>query len=374
MNTINRPTVLHVFQPADGGVPAYVHDVALRLRAKGWGVVVACDPAYSGADDLRGVGVVIEPFVSRRAPSPDDLSALVGLIRMARRHQPALIHAHSAKAGLLAGFAGRAVSVPTVYTPHGWSFQMDGALLARVAFAGIEGLLARRFHEMVVPVCVNERRLARRWRVAPIEKLVVVRTGRSVVNPRASDRTEARRRIGIPSNALVAAWIGRNAAQKRPADLPVLAARVASRGALLAVLGVDLEASGIARAVMEANGMSVPEAIAPVELLAAADVLVLTSAWEGLPLVVIEALEQGVPVVAYNVGGLDEQVFPGRNGYLVPLGAIDQLAQSVSKIIADRETRDRHANEARSVWQDRFRPETMVDRIELIYEDVLRRR
>jgi glycosyltransferase involved in cell wall biosynthesis len=169
----------------------------------------------------------------------------------------------------------------------------------------------------------------------------------------------------------VAAWIGRTGPQKGADGLPALAARLAAGGVVLVALGDGLHASGIAGAIAAAGGVTAPPELAPRELLAAADVLVSTSAWEGLPLVVLEALEHALPVVAFDVGGLPEQVMEGRTGHLVPRGATDALAERTVSLARDPAAARRLGLAGRALWSERFQPAVMVDRIELIYRDVI---
>lgn len=353
----------------------YVRDVATGLRRRGWDVVVACDPACEINHSLARSGVPVAAFVADREPSLGDGPALVRLTEVVRRERPMLIHAHSSKAGLLVGIVGRALGVPTVYTPHGWSFQMEGPAVVRALFAASEGLLARAAHRRVIAVCASERESALRWHVARPDGIAVVRTGRASDEAPGLGRRDARASLGLgrSDQPAVAAWIGRAGKQKGSNGLPALAWRLSRRGIVLAALGAGLEASGVAGAITAAGGIAVPASVSPRELLAASDVLVSTSAWEGLPLVVLEALEQGLPVVAYNVGGLREQVVEGRNGHLVPAGDAEALAHQVAVIVGDAETLRRFGSMSHEIWSERFRPDVMVERIELVYAHVLDR-
>jgi glycosyltransferase involved in cell wall biosynthesis len=349
-----------------------VHDLTIGLRGRGWHVTVACDPSCDVADGLERAGVQIAPFVAGRTPSVHDARAFEQLAEVVRRERPALIHAHSSKAGLLAGIVGRALRVPTIYTPHGWSFQTQGPSVLRASFAATESLLARQAHRRIVAVCASERADALRWHVARPDDIVVVHTGRTSADAPVG-RGEARARLGLgrSNDGVVAAWIGRTGRQKGADGLPALAQQLTGTGVTLAVLGSGLEEAGIAAAVDASGGIAVPASISPHVLLTASDVLVSTSAWEGLPLVVLEALEHALPVVAYNVGGLPEQVFEGRNGHLVPAGAARALASHVAAIGRSPERMQRLGRASRQIWSQRFRPEIMVERIELVYADVL---
>jgi glycosyltransferase involved in cell wall biosynthesis len=371
--TVSADRILHVFQPQRGGVSAYAADIAIELQARGWPIAVACDPGADVVPRLEAAGIEPHELRASRSPAPSDARSLAQLRAIVRRTDPALIHAHSTKAGMLAGVVGRTSGVPTVYTPHGWSFEMQVPRPLRLALAGYESVLARGAHRRVVAVCAAERDAGLRWHIAGPSRLEVVRTGRSVAAGRLS-RGEARRALGIDEHAKVAAWLGRAGAQKRSADLPQLAAELRSRGVTLAALGGGLEDEGTSSAIRANGGSTLPEdPPQPGLLLAAADCLVQTSAWEGLPLVVIEALEYGLPVIAYSVGGVPEQVIPGENGELVPVGAIEQLAELTGAILGDEARATRLGLASRRRWVEQYQPAMMVDRLELIYRSVLDR-
>src|SRR5581483_8466125 len=99
------------------------------------------------------------------------------------------------------------------------------------------------------------------------------------------------------------------------------------------------------------------------EVLAAADAAVLSSAWENFPHVLVEALAVGTPVIATRVGGVPEIVTDGENGLLVPPNDPDALAGAVRRFFDDPELRARlRAGAAPSVR--RFDEQTVLDTLE----------
>ena len=90
------------------------------------------------------------------------------------------------------------------------------------------------------------------------------------------------------------------------------------------------------------------------ELLAAADVFVLSSASEGAPLSILEAMAAGLPVVASNVGGIAELVEDGVTGLLVPPADPVRLAQALARVLDDRDLRQRLGTAGRARARERF--------------------
>lgn len=337
--------VLHVFQPEIGGVPKYAANLAHGLRAAGWRVSVACAPDAWVRNDLDAAGFDVLPVKAAHRPHPlRDAHAVHKIARWCREQRVSLIHGHSTKASLLVALAGRLTGVPSVYTPHTWAFQMDAPLALRAAYAVGERQLARRFHAGVMAVSESERVAAFRWRVARDASVRVVRTGLPALP--TVDRDEARRLLGLEQEEVVAVWVGRVAAQKRPDDLVPIARAVAGRVTVLA-LCAGLEGTPLAAKLRAAGVRVVPSSSSPAIVYAAGDIALHTSQWESCPLVVLEAMSAGLPVVAYWVGGVPEQVRPGKSGYLAERGNVEELSQYVLALAGDPARRAQMGEAAR---------------------------
>jgi glycosyltransferase involved in cell wall biosynthesis len=107
------------------------------------------------------------------------------------------------------------------------------------------------------------------------------------------------------------------------------------------------------------------------ELLSAVDVVVVPSWDEGFSLVTIEAMAARRAVVASNVGGISEIIRDGVNGVLFPVKDARALADKILWTLWDTSQRERLGTEAQRDVQSRFSRETIIDRIESLYLDVL---
>lgn len=343
--------VLQIFQPPIGGVPAYIDRLASGLRDLGWQVTAMHLPIRRGLDakDLRTIRAV-----ARKARGMD------------------LIHAHSSKASVIGGVAGRAARVPCVYTPHGWAFVMRTSGAARVAYASVEAVMARAFHRRVITVSNFERDSARRWHIAPNRKLEMVHTGLPDPGPTKA-REVARRDLGIPPSATVAVWVGRHQAAKQPELLAPLASALKGTATVVAA-GQDLAGSPEGDAFVRAGGRLVPEGTAAEAVYAAADVCVQTSAWEAFPLVPLEAMQRGLPVVSFAVGGVPEQIDDGRTGFLVEPDDIGALVARVAELANDVAKREAMGRAAAEDMRTRFSFARMCEEIDRTYRTTLDRR
>lgn len=103
-------------------------------------------------------------------------------------------------------------------------------------------------------------------------------------------------------------------------------------------------------------------------LLDAADVFALPSRAEGMPLVLIEAMEAGLPVVATRVTGSSEVVAHGETGLLVPAEDVEMLSAALAKLLDDGERRVLYGEAGRRRYLHDFTVEAMVTRTQAVYE------
>jgi glycosyltransferase involved in cell wall biosynthesis len=230
--------------------------------------------------------------------------------------------------------------------------------------------LARRFHRRLILVSNFERTGALRWHVAPASKIDVIRSGIESSDIRGLPaRESARRVLGLSMDAYVAAWVGRLDAAKRPQDLAPLQSRVGDQATVLA-LGFGLTGSSEAQALILAGGVVAPEGTDPRVVYAAADAFVMTSAWEALPIAVLEAMHAGLPIAAYRVGDLDQQVKEGVTGFLVDPPDIAALAGAI-ETLARRPQESRRMGARGRQYVAEFSYSAMVDEIDAIYRMVV---
>ena len=107
-------------------------------------------------------------------------------------------------------------------------------------------------------------------------------------------------------------------------------------------------------------------------LLRAMDVFVLTSRSEGMPNAVMEAMASGLPCVVTDTGGCRELVANGETGYVVPVGAVDALADKVLHLLANDEVRRNMGQQARLHVEQQFGMEAMVRRYWELYNSIER--
>jgi glycosyltransferase involved in cell wall biosynthesis len=172
----------------------------------------------------------------------------------------------------------------------------------------------------------------------------------------------------IPAGVVVVGWVGRLCLQKDPITL-VRAMREADRRDLLGLLAGDGPLKGD---VMRARGGS--DAIRmlgwvadPAQLLAAADLFVSTSRWEGMPLAALEAAARGLPLILTDVPGNRDLADAGTGAILVPAGDEGALAAAIQQLADDPPLRARMGKAASEIARRTFTLEALADDVLAVY-------
>ena len=337
---VSRVDVVHVTHALKAGLRRYIVDLVTGLEQLGLRQLLVyspqiTDPATRGAlEALAALGVpALEvPMVREISPMHDAASA-ARLWRLLRRVRPRVVHLHSSKAGGLGRIAARALPASTavVYTPNASAANLSPRYVA------IERALARLRATTIVAVSGSEHDELSRLRFVPPGRLVRVDTGVAVEEIRQASR--AAPAPVLPAGPLVVA-AGRLSAQKNP-RLLVRASRVvaAARPDVHFVWAGDGELQAdverdIAEAGLRERWTVLPPLANPYPLLAAATVVALPSRYEGLPLVLLEAMALGRPMVATDVTGSRDVVIPGETGEIVPPDDAGALAAALEKMLA----------------------------------------
>ncbi|WP_243092671.1 glycosyltransferase family 4 protein [Thermus hydrothermalis] len=281
-----------------------------------------------------------------------------------RRVRPHLVHAHSSKAGFLGRLAAKSLGIKSIFTAHGWAFT-DGVSPARRALALTLERLAGRAGDLVLAVSERDRELALRYRVVPPERIRLVWNGVPDTPLRANPSHNPPRIV----------MVGRFAPQKDHAlllralaelrDLPWRLDLV-GQGPLLPEVQALAERLGL-----EQRVRFLGKRLDVDRILADAQVFVLASNWEGLPLSVLEAMRAGLPVVASDVGGVREAVLEGRTGFLVPRGDVTLLRERLALLLQDPSLRVALGREGRKRYEAHFTLERMLRQVWAAYEELL---
>jgi glycosyltransferase involved in cell wall biosynthesis len=313
----------------------YVRDQVER----GWNVSVACSSRGSLGYDARETGARTYWWQAEREPNRRILGECLTLSRIIQEADPDVVHLHSSKAGL----AGRLVlrnRIPTVFQPHAWSYlaARGGVRAASIRWER----LATRW--TAITVCVSEAERAAGGRLGIDGRTVVIPNGVELTSfrPQGSrDRVAARKLLGL-ADVPTAVCVGDLAPQKGQVDLLEAWPQVASGvpDARLVIVGDGPDRARLARQAKGLPGVSLVGARSDVRAwLAAADVVVVPSRWDGMSLVPLEAMASARSVVATSVSGVAESV-PHDAGAIVAPHDRTEMAAELSQRLLDPERAD----------------------------------
>jgi glycosyltransferase involved in cell wall biosynthesis len=370
----------------EGGAGVLALRGALALDRGEFATALITGPVTGSGDRLldqaraAGLEVIVEPALRAPIDPRRDVTAARSLSALLRRRPFDVVHTHTAKAGALGRIAARRAGVPrVVHTYHGFPFHEFQSRLRRAGYIAVERRLGRITD---LALCVGTGvavEAIRRGLIQPerIRTIGVAVPDRPSPVPEA--RVLARRALGVPPDATVVGAVGRLTYQKAPEDFLAAMRELGrlrrrdgpGRADVVGVWVGDGElAERVGRLTRSASGPRVvlagERADIP-DMLPAFDVFALTSRYEGLPTVVVEAMMCGIPVVATAVNAVGDVVVPGETGLLVPPGRPELLAAAVNYLLDSPEAAARMATTARERLGTRFNVTTLRESLVAAY-------
>ncbi|MGH9136889.1 MAG: glycosyltransferase family 4 protein, partial [Acidimicrobiales bacterium] len=357
-------TVLELLGPSTGGIRRHVAALSAGLEATGWHATTA---------GPRGVLDGLAPLAHEVAvpnPGPALMGARRALRQAVAESGADVVHAHGLRAGWLAVLSR--LRRPVVVTVHNLVLDETAGPTARLLRVA-EGRLPARVDALVaVSPPIADRFAGRKG----AERVRVIQPVGPAPTP-ARTRDEVRTQLGVGTHQPLVVSLSRLHPQK---DLPTLlraAKRLAERRPDLRVAvagsGPDKAAlHGLAADLDLGKHVSfIPPTDDPAGLLAAADVVAVSSVWEGSPLAVAEALELGRPVVSTPVGFIPKLVVDGESGLLVPVGDSDAFAAALERVLSDPDAAARWGAAGRAKVAQHLNRERLVAEVAAVYDEVV---
>jgi glycosyltransferase involved in cell wall biosynthesis len=361
-----KPRLLYLVTRAEhGGAQAHVLDLAVGMREQFEVEVATGEEGFlTQACRERGIPVHVVPRLQREIEPWNDLRALRELLQLMRRIEPDLVHAHTFKAGFLGRFAAKYSRIPCVYTVHMWPFGHAVPLSWRMV-APVCERLAARWCERIITVSELGARNAAQYRIGYASQIVPILNG--IAEHPARARLDHDRPLSCTMVARFTDFKDHGLLLRAFAKVPGEARlKLVGDGTTLSAAKKLAAELGI-RERVEFKGArgDVPE------ILAQTDVFVLASKTETLPISILEAMRAGLPVVASDVGGISEEVVDGETGLLVPPGSVEELSSALHRLLADKHLRVAMGRAGRRRFERVFLADTMIDRTQQLYQEVL---
>jgi glycosyltransferase involved in cell wall biosynthesis len=309
-----------------------------------------------------------------------DLLALLELFLFLKKNPYHVVHTHNSKAGFVGRLAAKLAAVPViVHTVHGFAFHEREAPWRRILFRNLERLASRWCDRMIF---ISQPLID--WALGEhlVDKEKIVRIYSGIEADRFHPVTgEEKRRIrrkwaleeeepviGIVSKL----WEGKGhlllleAFREIKRDIKDARLVIVGEGYLHDRLRKAVDSMGLTGSVLFTGFLMDVS-----EIIAAFDVAVLPSFFEGMGRVLLEAMAMGKPVVASRVGGIPDLVKDGVTGLLVRPGHARELEESIKRLLRDNDLASRMGEEGRKRVTEEFSAERMVRSIQKLYRECL---
>ncbi len=318
-----------------------------------------------------------------RNPNPfKDVAALVRMALLIRHGDYRIVHTHTAKAGFLGRLAAALAGTPIiVHTVHGTTFPDHLSAPMRAFYVLLERIAGRFTHQFIT-VGEDMRAIYVNAGIGDAASYETIYSGmplQEFLDAGAMDdaeRAELRATLGYGPGLQLVVVAARLESRKghsylfdavalireRHPDLRVL---VLGEGPLRRELEARTRELGI-DGVVRFFGHRMDFA----RVLAACDISVLTSLWEGLPRVLVQSAAAGRPIVTFDVEGAWEVVREGVNGLIVPSKDVATLASRLDRLLTDREWARALGAAGPARVTDQWTVEAMIDRLDRTYQEL----
>jgi glycosyltransferase involved in cell wall biosynthesis len=367
-----RPRVTYLITSSSvAGAQRQAHDLALALVPRGWApAIISMLPRDAAFDDLPEQGIPFESLdMTRGIPDPRALWRLRALLKELR---PDVLHGHMVHANLLARLSRLLVRTPVVIsTMHN---ENEGAQWRYYAYR-----LTDRLGDLTTNVSVRAVEESIRRHAVARGRIVLMPNG---LEPRAFTRDPERRQrtrasLGVDDEFLWLA-VGRIEGAKDYPNMIDAFTQVQQTDATtrLVIAGTGDQAPDV-QAAIDAAGLGSKVTLLGLRsdvpaLMEAADGFVMSSAWEGLPMVLLEAGMSALPAVVTDVGGSRDAVIDGTSGFIVPARDVGALAAAMTRLMSRSPDERRSMGEAaRTHVTTTFAMDAIADRWDETYRRLL---
>lgn len=344
------------------------------LRMKGYKVEVAAAPVCGFKEKIEREGFVFHPIPFSRNPlHPQNVVAFFQLYRLMKKNKYQLVHTHTPVASFLGRFAAKLAGVPSVlYTAHGFHF-FDGAPRKNWILYYTAERLAARFTDALLVMNQEDFENGKKLGFIPEESLFLVHgVGVDIEKYSQVQKDDAiRDELGISRDEIIVTCIAEFIKRKNHdfllnAWIKLLENNISLHLILVGdgILFENFKSQNLKNVHFLGRRSDVPS------ILNSSDIVTLTSIHEGLPRCIMEAMAAGKPVVATDIRGNRDLVEDGVNGYLVKLGDVEGLANSIIKLAEDDDLRKEMGKKSQEMIEA-YSLENVLEEIAEIYDRFL---
>ncbi|MDP3041962.1 MAG: glycosyltransferase family 4 protein [Candidatus Omnitrophota bacterium] len=326
------------------------------------------------------IGLILKKseFLERSINPLKDILALIEIYCFIKKNKIQIVHTHSSKAGILGRLAAKLAKTPLImHTVHGWSFNDYQPRGISYFYIFLEKICATFTHKIIVVSGFDrdkglENSIGRKSRYALIRYGIDTRSFKDT-----GRRNEARKFLGLTDTDLAVGMVACFKPQKAPLDFIELASLVrrdfpdtkfvlVGDGGLRKKITARIKQLNLdGQVILTGWFKDIPL------ILSGLDAFVLTSLWEGLPIVVLEAMAAGVALVATDTGGIREVVINDKTGYLVKPQDISSMQNRLEELLSNVRKKDEFVRQSReAIGAEEFLLSSMLKNTTELYSNL----
>ena len=350
-----------------GGASVHLLDLAQGMIEKGHQIhiLVGGTGAFTEALDKNNIDYTSLIHLKRELSIQHEVLGYFEIRKQLERLNPDIVHCHSTKAGLLGRLAAKSLNIPVMFTAHGWAFTDGVGAKKQKIYAAIERGLSK-LSDAIITVSEYDRQHGFKHNVGSQQLVTTVHNGvPDVIKPTNNTQNL------VPKMIMVARF-------EEPKDQYFLINTLAE---LPKALDWQLDLIGDGPNLQKCKDLTKSkqldnkvifhgQSFKVQEFLNQADIFILISKYEGFPLTILEAMRASLPIIASDVGGVNESVNP-NNGFLIAKNDSAALTDALTKLISDANLRNELGGNSRKLYETYFTFETMLEKTLNIYYKIL---
>lgn len=350
------------------GAQRHVLDLSESLKAQGHEVILLLGTSGKTENAARSIG--LQTYILNHLKRPiqpiHDILGIIELIKLFKELKPDIVASHSSKAGILVRIAAWWLGIPNTFTVHGWSFAEGSAFLSRKFFQVIEKMIGWISCKVIV-IAESDRQYALQLGILKSSQMKLIYHGirlPEVDNTLLLKKNEkftmvmaARFQAQKDHDTLIAALVP---LKKNPWQLFLL-----GDGELMTDIKNKVKEEGLNDKIHFEGAV---DNVA--DYLVKADVFLLITNWEGLPISILEAMSYSLPVIASNVAGVKEEIEHFTNGILVPRKGVKEVTDAINLLYSDEELRRNMGKKSKEIFDQKFRIDVMTKETLQLYEEI----
>lgn len=373
-----KKKIVHIAQSA-GGVAEYLYMFLKNFKNNDYENILIISQDYEEQLDRfkpYTTNIYIVPMI-REVKLKEDLKSVVKIRKLLKQIKPDIVYLHSSKAGAI-GRIALAFNFKTkiLYNAHGWYFNAQISNKKKKIFALIEKVLAIKT-DKIINISKNEYKSALRNKIASPKKMCIIENGIDFTKFENSDkyREEIRKRYNINDNEIVIGVVGRLTEQKDPMTSIKAFKLVQEQNKNVEFMFIgsgemENDVLEYARQNNIEDKIIITGWVHNVEkYIPALDIAILPSKWEGFGLVLIEYMACNKPIIATKTGGITDIIKNEKNGYLIEIENEKQLANSIEKLMKNKEA-NKNIMDENKIYRQKYNIQTVIKKHMEIFERI----